>query len=79
MEAVGTLLELDAARLAAEEPGAGGRVRDGEPLRVLRAVEVLLEHEAGAAVVPGGAPALTPEILVIPLPGPIRRQDYYQF
>ena len=77
MEAVGTLLELDAASLAAEEPGAGGRVRDSEPLRVLWAVEVLLEHEAGAAVVPGGASALTPEILVIPLPGPIRRQDYY--
>ena len=75
MEAVWTLLELDAAGLAAEEPRTGGWVRHGEPLRVPGAVKMLLEHQAGAAVVPGGATALTPEVLIIPLPGPIRRQD----
>ena len=68
MEAVWTLLELDAAGLAAEEPRTGGGVRHGEPLRVPGAVEMLLEHQAGAAVVPGGARPLAPEVLVIPLP-----------
>ena len=68
MEAIWTLLELDTAGLAAEESGAGGRVGDGEALRVLGTAQVLAQHQAGAAVVPGGARPLTPVVLVIAPP-----------
>ena len=43
MEAIWTLLELDTAGLAAEESGAGGRVGDGEAVRVLGTAQVLAQ------------------------------------
>ena len=67
MEAVRTFLEFHSAGLAAEEPGAGDWVGNSEPLRVLGALQMLLEHQARAAVFPGGAWTLAPKVLVIPL------------